>query len=83
MLLGHACEWARGNGLKAVTLTTFANIPWNAPNYERCGFRKLPADDLTPGLLRIRREEADHGLDAWPRVCMRRLLAEPNILDQP
>ena len=83
VLLGHACEWARGNGLKAVTLTTFANIPWNAPNYERCGFRKLTADDLTPGLLRIRREEADHGLDAWPRVCMRRLLAEPNILDQP
>jgi GNAT superfamily N-acetyltransferase len=38
VLLDHACEWARGNGLKAVTLTTFANIPWNAPNYERCGF---------------------------------------------
>jgi hypothetical protein len=42
----------------------------------------LPADDLTPGLLRIRREEANQGLDAWPRICMRRLLAEPNILDQ-
>jgi GNAT superfamily N-acetyltransferase len=83
VLLNHACEWALGNGLKTVTLTTFANIPWNAPYYERCGFRRLPADDLTPGLLRIRREEADHGLDAWPRVCMRRLLAEPNILDQP
>ena len=58
-------------------------MPWNAPYYERCGFRTLPADNLTPGLLRIRREEADHGLDDWPRVCMRRLLAEPNILDQP
>jgi hypothetical protein len=83
VLLEHACEWALGEGLKAVTLTTFANIPWNAPYYERCGFRRLPADDLTPGLLRIRREEADRGLDAWPRVCMRRVLAGPNTLDQP
>ena len=82
VLLDHACEWALGNAPNAVTLTTFANIPWNAPYYERCGFRRLPANDLTPGLLRIRREEADHGLDAWPRVCMRRVLAEPNILDQ-
>jgi len=83
VLLDHACEWALDNGLKAVTLTTFANIPWNAPYYERCGFRRLSADELTPGLLRIRREEAEHGLDAWPRVCMRRLMAEPNILEQP
>jgi len=81
-LIDHACEWALGNGLKAVTLTTFANVPWNAPYYERCGFRRLPADDLTPGLLRLRREEADHGLDAWPRVCMRRLLAGLNTPEQ-
>lgn len=74
VLLDHACEWALSNGLRAVTLTTFANVPWNAPYYERCGFRRLQADDLTPHLLRLRREEADHGLDAWPRVCMRRLL---------
>lgn len=81
LLLDHACEWAIGQALRAVTLTTFANVAWNAPYYERCGFRRLSADDFTPGLLRIRREEAEHGLDAWPRVCMRRLLAEPNILD--
>jgi len=83
VLLDHACEWALGNGLKAVTLTTFANVAWNAPYYERCGFRRLLADDLTPGLLRLRREEADHGLDAWPRVCMSRPLAELNTLGQP
>ena len=83
VLLDHASWWALSNGLKSVTLTTFANVPWNAPYYERCGFRRLPADDLTPGLLRLRREEADHGLDAWPRVCMRRLLAELNTPEQP
>jgi len=83
VLLVHVCEWALGNGLKAVTLTTFVNIPWNAPYYERCGFRGLSADDLTPGLQRIRREEAELGLDAGSRVCMRRLLDEPSTLDKP
>ncbi|MEO8517848.1 MAG: GNAT family N-acetyltransferase [Dermatophilaceae bacterium] len=83
VLLDHACEWALGKGLEAVTLTTFADIAWNAPYYERCGFRRLSIDDLTPGLLRIRQEEADRGLDAWPRVCMTRLLTGPNTVNQP
>ncbi len=56
----------------ALTLTTFADVPWNAPYYERCGFRRLPVGELTPGLREIRRQEAAHGLDRWPRICMRR-----------
>ncbi|RKT11876.1 putative N-acetyltransferase YhbS [Streptomyces sp. 1114.5] len=56
----------------ALTLTTFAEVPWNAPYYERCGFRALAGDELTPGLREIRRREAEHGLDRWPRLCMRR-----------
>ncbi len=56
----------------AVTLTTFADVPWNAPYYERLGFRRLTDAELTDGLRRIRRREADRGLDRWPRVAMRR-----------
>ncbi|KPC63961.1 GNAT family N-acetyltransferase [Streptomyces chattanoogensis] len=56
----------------ALTLTTFAEVPWNAPYYERLGFRVLAEDELTPGLRDIRAAEARHGLDRWPRVCMRR-----------
>ncbi|WP_371478056.1 GNAT family N-acetyltransferase [Kitasatospora sp. NBC_00315] len=56
----------------ALTLTTFADVPWNAPYYERCGFRPLAAAEVTPGLREIRRQEAAHGLDRWPRLCMRR-----------
>ncbi|MEU9114066.1 GNAT family N-acetyltransferase [Streptomyces sp. NPDC048483] len=56
----------------AVTLTTFAEVPWNAPYYERLGFRVLADDELTPGLREIRANEARRGLDRWPRVCMRR-----------
>ncbi|MFF1869153.1 GNAT family N-acetyltransferase [Streptomyces sp. CB03911] len=59
-------------GATALTLTTFAEVPWNAPYYARCGFRPLAAEEITPGLREIRRQEAAHGLDRWPRLCMRR-----------
>ncbi|MEU7040589.1 GNAT family N-acetyltransferase [Streptomyces varsoviensis] len=73
-LIEHVAEWAAGRGLRALTLTTFSDVPWNAPYYARCGFRALTDDELTPGLRAIRRHEAEHGLDRWPRVCMRREL---------
>lgn len=71
-LLDHAAAHAREQGLTALTLTTFADVPWNAPYYARLGFRTLGESELTPGLRRIRAEEAGHGLDRWPRVCMRK-----------
>ncbi|MEU0898678.1 GNAT family N-acetyltransferase [Streptomyces massasporeus] len=70
-LLTHAADRAREEGLTALTLTTFTDVPWNAPYYARLGFRPLPEADLTPGLRAIRATEAEHGLDRWPRVCMR------------
>ncbi|MET8892798.1 GNAT family N-acetyltransferase [Streptomyces albogriseolus] len=70
-LLAHAARRAREEGLTALTLTTFADVPWNAPYYARLGFRTLSEPELTPGLRRIRAEESAHGLDHWPRVCMR------------
>ena len=70
-LIEHLAAQATG-GVSALTLTTFAEVPWNEPYYRRCGFRTLGDDELTPGLVAIRRREAAHGLDRWPRVCMRR-----------
>ena len=61
-------------GLPAVTLTTFADVAWNAPAYERMGFHRFDVDDASPGLERIREDEAAHGLDRWPRVAMIRPL---------
>ncbi|KNB53403.1 GNAT family N-acetyltransferase [Streptomyces caatingaensis] len=71
-LLDHAAGAARASGAAALTLTTFADVPWNAPYYERCGFRRLADGELTPGLRAVREREAALGLDRWPRVCMRR-----------
>ncbi|MEU6391150.1 GNAT family N-acetyltransferase [Streptomyces sp. NPDC046939] len=74
-LIEHAAEHARTLRLTGLTLTTFTEVPWNAPYYERLGFRRLDPDaDLTPGLRAIRAAEAEHGLDRWPRTCMRREL---------
>ncbi|MFZ3495696.1 GNAT family N-acetyltransferase [Streptomyces sp. 5.8] len=79
-LLEHLAERARAEGapatdpahVPALTLTTFTDVPWNAPYYARCGFRTLDESGLGPGLRDIRDREAAHGLDRWPRVCMRR-----------
>jgi GNAT superfamily N-acetyltransferase len=71
-LIDTLAAWAADRGLAGLTLTTFADIPWNAPYYERLGFRVLAEDELTDGLRQVRAHEAERGLDAWPRVTMRR-----------
>lgn len=71
-LLAYAADRARDEGLTGLTLTTFTDVPWNAPYYTRLGFRVLDDTELTPGLRRIRVHEGELGLDRWPRVCMRR-----------
>ncbi|WP_245724660.1 GNAT family N-acetyltransferase [Micromonospora citrea] len=71
-LLDHLAGRAAATGVPALTLTTFADVPWNAPYYVRCGFLVVDDADLTPGLRAVREREAAHGLDRWPRVCMRR-----------
>lgn len=71
-LLDHVAEVARRTGFDAITLTTFRDVPWNAPYYVRCGFRALGDDEIGPGLRRVRDHEASLGLDPAVRVCMRR-----------
>ena len=71
-LLQAAAIHASAIGCSGLTLTTFEDVPWNAPYYRRCGFRVLDEREWTPGLRAIREREAAHGLDTWPRVCMRR-----------
>jgi GNAT superfamily N-acetyltransferase len=73
-LIERAATWARSRGLGALTLTTFVDVPWNGPYYRRLGFRYLTEDEETPGLRAIRERERRHGLDAWPRSCMRRFI---------
>ena len=55
-----------------MTLTTFEHVPWNAPYYERHGFRVLAEHEVGDELRRLRDEETAQGLDPALRVCMRR-----------
>ncbi len=71
-LLEIAAQWARQHGIKVLTLTTYADVPWNAPYYRTLGFEVMPDDDLGDGLLALREAESTRGLDRWRRVVMRR-----------
>lgn len=64
--------WARVARLPALTLTTFRDVAWNRPLYERRGFRVLRDDELTGGLRDKVVEEEGYGLPAELRVVMRR-----------
>lgn len=60
---------ARAAGARAVTLTTFRDIPFNAPYYARLGFR-IVADADDERLGAIRSAERAAGIDIAPRVAM-------------
>ena len=64
--------WAAARGLEAITLNTFAEVPWNRPLYEHLGFRVLGDEELSLGLRALRDDESAHGLDPELRVCMRK-----------
>lgn len=69
-LLDHVAHWARDCGLDALTLTTFRTVAWNAPYYERCGFRELDDDEIGAGLRAVMAHEAENGLALQDRVAM-------------
>lgn len=71
-LLATAAEAARHRGFHALTLTTFLQVPWNAPFYAGLGFELLEDAALTPELRERREAETAHGL-AWESRCAMRL----------
>lgn len=72
-LLDRVAEWGAARGAEGLTLTTFRDVPWNAPYYARLGFRVLAEDELSPGLRRLLDGE-QHLEREGPRVAMRREL---------
>ena len=61
---------ARNSGFGALTLTTFRDVPWNAPFYARLGFEEVTALDAHPRLAGELAVEADQGLPAERRCAM-------------
>jgi GNAT superfamily N-acetyltransferase len=73
-LVDTVCAWARENGFRAIMLSTFSHVPWNAPFYARHGFRILAPEEVSETLQNLMREEAALGLPPEQRVIMRREL---------
>jgi GNAT superfamily N-acetyltransferase len=72
LLIDHVVALSLAQGFTEMTLTTYCDVPWNGPYYERLGWRRLADADLGPQLAAIRAEERSVGLDTWPRTAMTR-----------
>lgn len=71
-LLDVAGERAVDRKLDALTLTTFRDVPWNAPYYTRLGFGVVAREQWGAGLRQKVETEARNSFDKWPRVVMQR-----------
>jgi len=76
-LVAKVEAWAREHQFAALTLTTFTEVAWNGPWYERLGFAALTGEQTGPGLQAIRDAETAAGIDVSPRVAMRKSLDAP------
>lgn len=65
---------ARSKDLRAVTLTTFRDVPWNGPAYTRRGYAPVAPEGMPPYLREILAEEAANGLPADLRCAMELVL---------
>jgi GNAT superfamily N-acetyltransferase len=71
-LIVQVDQWAVERGLERLSLTTFRDVPWNAPYYQRLGFRHLPGTERPAWLRGVVEREKRHGLALWPRTVMSR-----------
>ncbi|MCO3506878.1 GNAT family N-acetyltransferase [Pseudomonas aeruginosa] len=73
-LLERAVTYAHASHCRALTLTTFCDVPWNAPFYARLGFQRLTWQEAGGGLRAILGHEQEIGFAADSRCAMRLVL---------
>jgi GNAT superfamily N-acetyltransferase len=69
-LVKTVIEWARLRDYSAISLSTFRDLPWNAPFYAKLGFRILDEAELTISFQQIRQQELEADLPLSERVIM-------------
>lgn len=77
-ILDALIRYHQGRGIGEITLTTFRDVPWNAPYYARLGFTEI-ADteaDTDPHLGPRLQDQIAHGLPRESRVAMRLVLGD-------
>ena len=65
---------AANSGLRAITLNTYRDIPWNGPFYARRGFVEVDDFETRPHLLRSIEEAVGAGMPRARRCAMIRFL---------
>jgi GNAT superfamily N-acetyltransferase len=75
--------WAVEKGFSSLRLSTYKDIPWNLPFYEKLGFDLLDDAHLGKGLLEIKETEKANGLDVSARVFMTLDLRPPAEKEPP
>jgi predicted N-acetyltransferase YhbS len=65
---------AHNSGFRAVTLTTFGDVPWNGPFYTRHGFETISDLEVYPRLAADIEQEVEHGLPRERRIAMIKFL---------
>jgi ribosomal protein S18 acetylase RimI-like enzyme len=73
-LVAAVVDCTKRRGLPYLTLSTLRSVPWNAPWYERLGFRVLGPAEVTPVLRSLLAQERSRGLPMEDRVLMKRTL---------
>jgi len=71
-LIEEVARIARTRQLTQLVLSTYRDVPWNAPYYRRLGFRDIDTSELDAALLARRDAHIARGLDESKRVFMRR-----------
>lgn len=69
-LIERVAELARSAGAHRLVLSTFRDVPWNAPYYRRLGFSVMPDASLDARLRALRAAHVARGLDESKRVFM-------------
>jgi GNAT superfamily N-acetyltransferase len=83
-LIEAVCTWAQLQSYGTIWLSTFRDLPWNAPFYAKLGFRIVHEFELTilhrkdfaRGFQQIRLQELEAGLPISERVIMYRELEQ-------
>ena len=69
-LIRSVAAWAREQGDSSLVLSTFRDVPWNGPYYERLGFAVVPESQHTPEMAQLHAREGQ-SMRLESRVVMR------------
>ena len=71
-LIEQVAQLARSRQIMQLVLSTYREVPWNAPYYRRLGFRDIDEAELDVALRARRDAHIARGLDESKRIFMRR-----------